>query len=206
MTTMSINAVIYARTSPDCRISAEDQTGHLKSVAAGRGWTVIATFNDRPMSIRTNKDRRLGENALIDAIRRGGVRKVLLWDIDRVGRSLTELVAFIETCRAAGTAIYLHDQGIDTETSNGLSLFEVGGMLAHHLRQSHRDRILRGQHAARVASSVRFGRPPLGAAKVERAKQGLISGKGVREVARLAGISPASVSRLKASMEQVAAG
>jgi DNA invertase Pin-like site-specific DNA recombinase len=197
---MVINAAIYARSFPDCPVSAEDQTDHLKAVASDRGWTVIATFNDRPMSIRASKDRRLGENALVDAVRRGGVQKVLLWDVDRVGRSLTELVAFIETCRAAGVGLYLHEPAMDTATSNGISLFDLAGMMAHHLRQSHRDRILRGQHAARVASSVRFGRPPLPASKVDKAKQGLAAGKGVRAVARLVGISAASVSRLKASM------
>jgi DNA invertase Pin-like site-specific DNA recombinase len=128
------------------------------------------------------------------------VQKVLLWDVDRVGRSLKELVAFIETCRAAGVGLYLHEPAMDTATSNGISLFDLAGMMAHHLRQSHRDRILRGQHAARVASSVRFGRPPLPAAKVAKARDALAAGKGVRAVARLAGISAASVSRLKASM------
>jgi hypothetical protein len=72
-------------------------------------------------------------------------------------------------------------------------------MLAFHIRQSRRDKILRGQAAARNAS-VRFGRPPMSVIKVERAKQMLADGKGVRHVAQLAGISPASASRLKAAL------
>ena len=65
-----------------------------------------------------------------------------------------------------------------------------------HVRQTRRDRILRGQAAAR-ALSIRFGRPPIATAKVEKAKQELAAGRGVREAARIAGISAASVSRLK---------
>ena len=74
----------------------------------------------------------------------------------------------------------------------------------HHLRQSRRDRILRGQAAAR-ALSIRFGRPPIAKAKVEKAKRFLAAGKGVRQVARMAGISPASVSRIKTSMNNTEA-
>ena len=48
--------------------------------------------------------------------------------------------------------------------------------------------------------SIRFGRPPIAKPKVEKAKQFLASGKGVRQVAKMAGISPASVSRIKTSM------
>ena len=99
----------------------------------------------------------------------------------------------------------LHDEGIDSETSNGLSLFDVSALLAHHLRQSRRDRILRGQAAAR-ALSIRFGRPPIATIKAQRAKRELAAGKGVRQVAKIAGISPASVSRIKTSMSAEATG
>ena len=111
----------------------------------------------------------------------------------------------METCRSACVAVNLYDEGFDSETSNGLSLFDVSALLAHHLRQSRRDRILRGQAAAR-ALSIRFGRPPIAATKAERAKRELAAGKGVRQVARIAGISPASVSRIKTSMSAEATG
>jgi hypothetical protein len=80
-----------------------------------------------------------------------------------------------------------------------MSLLDFGAILTFHLHQSRRDRILRGHAAARTASVVRFGRPPLPISRVEKAKQLLAAGKGVREVGRLAGISAASVSRLKSS-------
>ena len=190
---------IYARSSPGCPISADDQVEHLRNVASGRGWTVSHVFADRPTSVQKGQDRRPGESALIEAIRSGAIDRVLIWSIDRVGKCLVDLIGFIETCRSAHIALNLHDEGFDSETSNGLSLFDVSALLAHHLRQSRRDRILRGQAAAR-ALSIRFGRPPIAKPKVEKAKQFLASGKGVRQVAKMAGISPASVSRIKTSM------
>jgi DNA invertase Pin-like site-specific DNA recombinase len=197
---MPINTIIYARTSPDCPMSADDQIKNLRTVAANNGWTVVKTFSDRPMPIRRGRERRPSEDALLDAIRGGGMHKVLLWSVDRVGRTLTDLVAFIESCRIAGVGLYLHDRNLDTAGSNGLSVFDVSQMLAFHVRQARRDKILRGQAAARDAS-VRFGRPPIPTVKVEKARQALASGKGVRQAARAAGISPASVSRLKSGIE-----
>jgi DNA invertase Pin-like site-specific DNA recombinase len=193
---MTIRAAIYARTSPDCPMLADEQIEHLTTVANERGWTVVKVFTDRPATVK--KDRRPGELALIDAIRSGRVEKVLIFGIDRVGRSLTDLVNFMEVCRTAGVSLWLDEQRLDTAGSNGLPLFNVTEMLAYHLHQTRRDRILRGQAAVR--GIVRFGRPPIAKAKVMRAKQELAAGKGVRQVARLAGISAASVSRLKNSI------
>ena len=190
---------IYARSSPDCPVSADEQTKHLRNVAAERDWTVTSVCSDRPTTVRKGQDRRPGEQALIEAIRSGSIDKMLVWSLCRVGRSLTELVGFLETCRAHGVALYLHEQQIDTATSNGVSRLDVARLMAHHLRQSRRSKILKGQASAR-ALSIRFGRPPIAKQKVDRAKQFLASGKGVRQVARMAGISPASASRIKTSL------
>ena len=190
---------IYARSSPDCPLTADEQISQLSEVAAEHGWTVAYVFTDRPTSVKKGQDRRPGELALTGAIQSGEIDRVLIWSVCRIGKSLIDLVGFIETCRSACAAVNLHDEGFDSETSNGLSLFDVSALLAHHLRQSRRDSILRGQAAAR-ALSIKFGRPPIAKPKVEKAKRFLASGKGVREVAKMSGISPASVSRIKTSM------
>jgi DNA invertase Pin-like site-specific DNA recombinase len=192
-----MNTVIYTRSSPDCPLSADEQAANLRTVAAERGWTVTRVFFDRPIT-KMGRDRRPGQTALIEAIRSGTVQRVLMWGIDRLGRSLVELVTCMGVCRSQGVGLYLHEQNLDTATSNGLSLFEFTNMMAIHLRQSRRDRILRGQAAARAAS-VLFGRPPIPLAKIEKARRGLADGKSVRQVARLAGISAASVSRIKST-------
>jgi DNA invertase Pin-like site-specific DNA recombinase len=201
---MTIHAAIYARTSPDCPISAEDQVGRLRTVAAERGWTVAQVLIDRPTTVRKGVERRPGETALLDAIRSSTIDKVLVLGIDRVGRSLVELVNFLETCRTARVSVWLDDQGSDTGASCAMSLFDLSTMMAFHLRQSRRDRILRGQAAAR-SLKIKFGRPPLHQAQVDKAKRELSAGKGVRHAARIAGISAASASRLKNSMDRAAA-
>jgi DNA invertase Pin-like site-specific DNA recombinase len=193
---MTIRAAIYARTSPDCPLSAEEQIERLTTLALERGWTVAKVFTDQPTSVKAGSERRAGEMALINAAHSDAIDKVLIWSVCRLGKSLIDLVAFMDMCRVAGVAVYLHEQGVDSAVSNGLPILDVVAMMALHLRQSRRDRILRGQAAAR-SLSIRFGRPPIAKAKVEKARIALAAGKGVRQAARLAGISPASVSRLK---------
>jgi DNA invertase Pin-like site-specific DNA recombinase len=200
---MTTRTAIYARTSPDCALSTEDQVKRLRTVAAERGWTVSQTFTDRPTTVR-GSDRRPGEAALINAIATAQIDRVLISSVCRIGKSLVDLVSFMETCRTAGVALWVDEQCVDTAASSGMSMFDIGEMMALHLRQGRRDRILRGQAAAR-ALSIRFGRPPIPTTKVEKAKRLLAAGKGVREVARLAGgISPSSVSRIAASLRSTA--
>ena len=136
---------------------------------------------------------------MINAIQSGAIDRVLVWSIDRIGKSLVELIRILENCRANGVSLWVDQQKLDTAMSNGLSLFDLTSMMALHLRQSRRDKILRGQSAAR-ALSIRFGRPPIPKPKVEKAKQFLAAGKGVRQVARSVGISAASCSRIKSAL------
>jgi DNA invertase Pin-like site-specific DNA recombinase len=70
---------IYARSSPDCSLSAEQQIDELKRIAAVlRGWSVQHVFVDHPTAVKKGQDRRPGEMALIDAIRSGAVERVLV--------------------------------------------------------------------------------------------------------------------------------
>ena len=84
---MTIRAAIYVRSSPDCPVSAEEQIERLQAVACQRCWAVAHIFTDRPTSVRKAQDRRPGDVALIDLIRRGTIDRVLIWSIDRIGAS-----------------------------------------------------------------------------------------------------------------------
>jgi len=195
---MTICAAIYARTSPDCLVTADQQVEQLRAIATEHGWSIAFVFTDHP-TVKKGRERRPGEIALRDAIQHGGIQKVLVSSIDRVGRSLEELVQFLEICRRAGVSLWLNEQRLDTTLSNGLSIFDIAEMLALHVSQSRRAKILQGQAAARNLH-VRFGRPPIPVRKLERARTFLATGKSLREVARLAGISASAVGRLKNAM------
>ena len=202
---MTVRAGIYSRASLDSRLTAAEQVERLTVIAAEQRWTVAHVFTDRPSSIRKGVDRRPGEMALISAMRSGAINQVMLWSIDRVGRSLVELVGFLETCRMAGVSLWVEEQAIDTTASNGISLYHLGEMMAFHLRQSRRGRILQGLAASR-AMAIPCGRPRLSRTRTEKAERELVAGKSLRTVARIAGMSPTSVSRLKNTMNDAAGG
>ena len=142
---------IYARSSPDCPISADEQIEHLRNVASERGWTVSHVFADRPTSVQKGPDRRPRENELIEAIRSGAIDRVLIWSIDRVGKCLVDLIGFIEMCRSAHVALNLYEEGFDSETSNGLSLFDVSALLGAPPATIAAGSHVRGQAAAHAS-------------------------------------------------------
>ena len=109
------------------------------------------------------------------------------------------MVGFLETCRTARCRVYCHEQGLDTETSQ----WNVAVRYGRHdgaARPPDPSRSNSTWSGCRQGLSIRFGRPPIPRAKVEKAKHELAAGRGVREAGRLAGISAASVSRLKNAM------
>ncbi len=135
----------------------------------------------------------------METIRNGDIDRVVVFSICRIGKSLDDLVSFLEACRSNGVSLWIDAQRIDTAVADPMRLFDFGAMMALHLRQSRRSRILQGLAAAR-AMAVPCGRPRLSRTRTEKAMRELAAGKGVREAARIAGISAASASRLKTTM------
>src|SRR5689334_9363239 len=113
-------AIIYARASAECLASVDEQVECLQGVADSQGWSVVRTFTDRPMLMKRGREQRPAEAALLSAIRARKVSKVLIWSLNRLGRTSGELIGVLEACRTSGANIYIHDRGIDTESCNGL--------------------------------------------------------------------------------------
>ncbi len=122
------------------------------------------------------------------------------WSVCRLGRSLSDLIAFLGDLNAKGVDLYLHQQGLDTSTPSGRMLFQMLGVFSEFERAIIRDRIIAGQQRARAAG-VRFGRLPISKYGVQRVRNELSNGRGIRETARITGISPAKVLRTKRAMD-----
>src|ERR1700722_3820356 len=116
---------IYARSSPDCPASSDEQIAPRTRVAGKRSWTVVHVFTDRPTAVKNGKDRRPGELALINAIQSQSIEQVLILSVCRIGKSLVELIRILENCRANGVSLWVDQQKLDTAMSNGLSLFDL---------------------------------------------------------------------------------
>ena len=84
---------------------------------------------------------------------------VMAWSIDRVGRSLSDLLATIQHLEAVGADLYLDEQNIDTTTPAGRLLFQITGAFAEFERSMIRSRVNAGLARAR-AQGKRIGRGP----------------------------------------------
>ena len=115
---------LYLRVSTDDQ-TVENQRRELMAACERRGWQVVAEFCDEGVSGANGRDKRPGFDRLHKAIVRGKFDVVAAWSVDRLGRSLQDLVAFLGELQGAGVDLYLDRQGIDTSTPAGKALFQM---------------------------------------------------------------------------------
>jgi DNA invertase Pin-like site-specific DNA recombinase len=119
-------------------------------------WTV---FRDAGVSGATAE--RPGYKRLKQAVARKEVDRVAAWSVDRLGRSLQELVALLGELRAKGVDLYLHQQRLDTSTPAGKAMFQMFGVFAEFERAMIVERVQAGLRRARPQGK-RLGRPRVG--------------------------------------------
>jgi DNA invertase Pin-like site-specific DNA recombinase len=195
---MTKRVALYARVSTDKAQTTENQLRELQQVAVRLEWTVVAVFTDEGISGAKGRDQRPGYDALLKGVARKEFDLIAAWSVDRLGRSLQDLVAFLADVQARGVDLYLHQQALDTSTPSGRMLFGLLSVFSDYERAMIRSRVMAGLN--RVRGQKRLGRPPMPTARVEQIKAMLLDGKGVRETARQTGAGTASVQRIKRSL------
>lgn len=191
---------LYARVSTD-RQSTENQLRELREAAERLGWEVAAEFIDRGISgAKGRKDR-----PQLDALLRGVARKdfdvVASWSVDRLGRSLVDLVALLQELHSTGVDLYLHQQGINTTTPAGKALFQMMGVFAEFEREMIRERVAAGLARAKAngtKSGNPIGRPSVGAEVEQRIRHLRSTGMGILRIAKAAGCGVSVVQRVLA--------
>ena len=83
---------------------------------------------------------------------------VAAWSVDRLGRSLTDLLGVLQELHAKGVDLYLHQQGLDTSTPSGRAMYQMLGVFAEFERAIIRERVMAGLARAK-AEGTRLGRP-----------------------------------------------
>jgi DNA invertase Pin-like site-specific DNA recombinase len=172
-----------------------NQRLELEAAATRHGWEIVQTFADEGISGSKGKDQRPGFAALHAGIARKDFDMICAWSVDRLGRSLQDLVGFLSDLRAKGLDLYLHKRGLDTSTPSGRMMFQMLGVFSEFERSMIQERTRAGLARAR-SQGKRLGRPPLSEkikAKVRRARA---EGHSVRRIARDLGIGVASVQRV----------
>ena len=96
--------------------TAENQLRELRQVAERLGWRVIEEFVDQGISGAKGRDKRPALDGMLEAVIRGEVDVVAAWSVDRLGRSLQDLIGVLDDIRGREVDLYLHQQGLDTAT------------------------------------------------------------------------------------------
>lgn len=186
---------IYARVSQDSQ-TVENQLQELQAVAQRQGWTVTAIFTDEGISGAKGREKRPGFDALLKGVARRDFEMIAAWSVDRLGRSLSHLVAFLGDIQTKGVDLYLHQQGLDTSTSAGRAMFGMLGVFAELERSLIRERVMAGLRR----TSKKSGRRPMPESRAKAIRGSLKDGMGIRAAARLHRASPTTVTKIARQM------
>jgi DNA invertase Pin-like site-specific DNA recombinase len=159
---MDKRAAIYVRVSTD-KQTVENQLRELGQIAERRGWKVIHEYHDAGISGSKGREARPGLDEMLNDAQRRRFDVVMAWAIDRLGRSLIDLLGTIQALEACGVDLYLDQQSIDTTTPAGRLMFQITGAFAEFERSMIRQRVLAGLKRAVEKGSI-LGRCPTGKA------------------------------------------
>jgi DNA invertase Pin-like site-specific DNA recombinase len=187
-------AALYVRVSTDAQ-TVENQVRELRQVARRRGWDVVEVYSDAGISGAKGRNGRPGLDSMLKDASRRKFDIVMAWAIDRLGRSLIDLLGTIQHLEACGVDLYLDQQAIDTTTPMGKLVFQVTGAFAEFERTMIRQRVKAGLKRA-VAQGVKLGRPKIDSATERKVRKQLAKGMGILKVAKSLGIGTGTVQRI----------
>lgn len=193
--TQAVRVAIYTRVSTGSQ-TTDNQLRELEAVAERHGWQVVAKFTDEGISGAKGRDQRPGLNSLMEGVTRRDFAKVMAWSVDRLGRSLPDLLAVMGELKASGVDLYLHQQSLDTSTPAGKAMFQMLGVFSEFEREIIRERVNSGLARAK-AQGKKLGRPRRDTAKRLNAIRKLRKqGVGINKIARELGIGVSVVQRV----------
>jgi DNA invertase Pin-like site-specific DNA recombinase len=199
---MHKRAAIYVRVSTD-RQTVENQLRELRQIAERRGWEVVKEYDDAGISGSKGRNDRPGLDELLKDAQRRRFDVVMAWAIDRLGRSLIDLLGTIQQLESCGVDLYLDQQAIDTTTPTGRLMFQITGAFAEFERSMMRQRIRAGLRRA-VEAGKQLGRPKVDPALEKRIQSQLRAGKGMLATAKALGVGTSTVQRIAREMAAAA--
>jgi DNA invertase Pin-like site-specific DNA recombinase len=185
---------LYLRVSTS-KQDTENQRRELEAVAKRSGWHVVGVFEDAGISGAKGRNERPGLDALLKAVNAREFDLVAAWSVDRLGRSLTDLLSILQHLKDKGVDLFLHQQGIDTSTTAGKAMFQMLGVFAEFERGIIRERVNAGLARAK-AKGTKLGRRRV-EPSVEARIRGLRSkGMGILKIGRTLGVGTSVVQRV----------
>jgi DNA invertase Pin-like site-specific DNA recombinase len=202
-------AAIYLRVSTLDQTTA-NQERELRAVAERMGIEIAKIYRDHGISGAKGRDKRPDFDRLCKDAARRQFDIVMAWSVDRLGRSLQDLVGFLSEIHALKIDLYLHHQGLDTTTPAGKAMFQMMGVFAEFERAMIQERVRAGLRRAKetgTKSGKPIGRPTVGLTakrndpKLEaRIRDNLARGVSYRVTAKTCGVALGTVQRIAADL------
>jgi len=199
-----LRAAVYLRVSTGEQ-TVENQRRDLEAAAAQRGWVIVATYADEGVSGAKGRDKRPGLDGMLKDAVRGRFDVVMCWAVDRMGRSLADLVGTLQDLQGAKVDLFLHQQAVDTTTPAGRAMFGMMGVFAEFERSMIVARVKAGMDRAKASPRVgakAIGRPKVASGKEAAIRAHLAAGTGKAKVAKLLGVGVSTVQRVAAETAQ----
>lgn len=188
-----LRAAIYARVSTNDQHTIPEQVRQLEEFAKRRGWTVVAKVRE----VASGAAKRPKRDALIAAAHRREVDAILVWKLDRWGRSVADLVATLSEFTALDVVFVSMTEAIDLSTPSGRALATMLATFAEFERDMLRERVRGGLDRVR-REGKRLGRPPTAASQAAKVKALRARNLTQAEIARRLRIGESSVRRILA--------
>lgn len=180
-----------------------NQERELRAVAERAGWQIVRVFQDHGISGAKGRNGRPAFDEMHKAIARREFDVVMAWSVDRLGRSLRDLIDFLSELHAVGCDLFLHQQGLDTTTPAGKAMFQMLGVFSEFERSIIAERVRAGLARAKAEGKL-LGRPKL-AATIERAIRKALAKRnrpGVRVIAKQFKVNAGTVQRVANDMKR----
>jgi len=189
---------IYVRVST-LQQTTENQLLELYEICERNDWSVVEEYNETVSGTKGVSDRSELNRMLQDAQRKK-FEKVVIWSVDRLGRSMKHLVMVLSQLKDLDVDIYSYKQGIDTSTTMGSSFFHMVGIFAELENNMRSERQKIGIKRA-LKDGIKFGRKDvMDEDKEYQIYQLRSKGKSIRSIAKEVGISVGRTHKACSSM------
>ena len=192
---------IYVRVSTNKQTNL-NQFKELKRAAAFHNWEVVAVFKDHAQTgANTN---RPGFQSMLHFIRRKRIDSVAIWSLSRIGRSVQDLVNFLNNdLRPHHVDLFSLNDNIDTGTASGRMIYQILAAVAEYEREHTIEKVMAALDRAR-AQGKKLGTPTLETPGSKRYRPDLVEqilnlkaeGKGIKKIAAITGCAPGTVRRI----------
>jgi DNA invertase Pin-like site-specific DNA recombinase len=163
----------------------------------------IRVYRDHGISGAKGRDKRPEFDRLCKDATRRQFDMIMAWSVDRLGRSLQDLVGFLSEIHSLKIDLYLHQQGLDTTTPTGKAMFQMMGVFSEFERAMIQERVRAGLRRAKetgTKSGKAIGRPTIEAEVDARIRDSLARGVSYRVTARECGVALGTVQRIAATL------